>query len=124
MLFTVHTDYHCYSICSPFTFLCFVVFLGNRYSVLNEKDSIDDGLGAPSWELVVCLLICYVLLFFTLWKGVASSGKVAYFTALFPYVVLILLAVRAVTLPGSGNGIYVRIPSILYTVSLNRGNVT
>jgi SNF family Na+-dependent transporter len=45
------------------------------------------------------------MLFLTLWKGVASSGKVAYFTAIFPYVVLITLLVRGVTLPGSINGI-------------------
>ena len=35
---------------------------------------------------MICLAVCWILLFFTLWKGVASSGKIAYFTALFPYV--------------------------------------
>jgi SNF family Na+-dependent transporter len=45
------------------------------------------------------------LLFLTLWKGVASSGKVAYFTAIFPYIILITLLVRGVTLPGSVDGI-------------------
>ena len=56
-------------------------------------------------SLVGCLATCYILLFLTLWKGVASSGKVAYFTAIFPYIILITLLVRGVTLPGSVDGI-------------------
>ena len=38
-------------------------------------------------------------------KNSSGSGKLAYFTALFPYVVLITLLIRGVTLPGSGEGV-------------------
>ena len=38
-------------------------------------------------------------------KGVTSSGKAAYFTAIFPYVVLITLLIRGVTLEGAVDGI-------------------
>lgn len=37
--------------------------------------------------------------------GVRSAGKVSYFLALFPYVVITILLVRACTLPGAINGI-------------------
>ena len=67
--------------------------------------NIDDGLGVPDWRLSLCLLFCWMVVFFTLAKGVKSSGKVAYFTALFPYAVLITLLVRGVTLPGAADGI-------------------
>lgn len=38
-------------------------------------------------------------------RGTKSSGKAAYFLALFPYVVMAALLVRAVTLPGADIGI-------------------
>lgn len=37
--------------------------------------------------------------------GIKSAGKASYFLAIFPYVILAVLFVRAVTLPGSGDGI-------------------
>ncbi|XP_071537637.1 sodium-dependent nutrient amino acid transporter 1-like [Panulirus ornatus] len=73
--------------------------------VLNIADNIDYGIGIPDWRLSLCLLFSWLVLFFTLVKGVQSSGKVAYFTALFPYVVLFTLLGRGVTLPGAVNGI-------------------
>ena len=35
----------------------------------------------------------------------SSSGKVAYFTAIFPYVVMLALLIRGLTLPGAGKGL-------------------
>jgi len=77
-----------------------------KMGVLREAKDIDNGIGLPGLELSMCLLACWVLLFLTLWKGVASSGKVAYFTAIFPYIVLITLLVRGLTLPGAMKGIW------------------
>ena len=38
-------------------------------------------------------------------QGVKTSGKVAYLTSLLPYLLLLLLAGRAFTLPGAGAGL-------------------
>lgn len=73
--------------------------------VLHQYDTFDDGVGKPDWKLTLCLLFSWATVFLSLIKGVKSSGKVAYFTALFPYVVLLILLIRGVTLPGAGKGI-------------------
>ncbi|XP_017884390.1 sodium-dependent nutrient amino acid transporter 1-like [Ceratina calcarata] len=76
-----------------------------RKIVLNEYNSIEDGIGTPSWQLVICLFISWATIFAVLCGGVRSTGKAVYFLALFPYVVLIALLIRAVTLEGAADGI-------------------
>lgn len=39
-------------------------------------------------------------------RGVKSSGKASYFLALFPYVIMITLLIRAATLEGAADGMY------------------
>ncbi|XP_024888987.1 sodium-dependent nutrient amino acid transporter 1-like [Temnothorax curvispinosus] len=73
--------------------------------VLHEKENIDDGIGWPDWKLTLCLLGSWAAVCAVLFQGVKSSGRFSYFLAIFPYVVLISLLVRAVTLDGSMNGI-------------------
>ncbi|EDW77462.2 uncharacterized protein Dwil_GK18075, isoform B [Drosophila willistoni] len=74
--------------------------------VLHEKDNINDGIGLPNWELVIGLFVSWLCVFLIIRQGVKSSGKASYFLALFPYVIMGVLLVRAVTLPGSLDGIY------------------
>ncbi|KAG6462739.1 hypothetical protein O3G_MSEX013438 [Manduca sexta] len=74
-------------------------------TVLRQPDGIHDGIGAPLWDLTLCLLASWIIIFIIVARGVKSSGKAAYFLALFPYVVIFILLIRAVTLPGAGKGI-------------------
>ncbi|XP_037643798.1 sodium- and chloride-dependent GABA transporter 3-like [Sebastes umbrosus] len=73
--------------------------------VLGMSGGIEE-LGSVRWDLALCLLTCWVFCYFSIWKGVRSSGKVAYFTATFPYVMLLVLLIRGLTLPGAWEGIY------------------
>ncbi|XP_049719613.1 sodium-dependent noradrenaline transporter isoform X4 [Elephas maximus indicus] len=42
---------------------------------LHESDGIHN-IGLPQWQLLLCLMVVVVVLFFSLWKGVKTSGKV------------------------------------------------
>ncbi len=70
-----------------------------------EEDTTWTNYGGLRWELVVSLLGAWIIVCLCLIKGVQSSGKVVYFTALFPYVVLVILLIRGATLPGAAEGI-------------------
>ncbi|PZC86412.1 hypothetical protein B5X24_HaOG209131 [Helicoverpa armigera] len=74
-------------------------------TVLQQKDGIEGGLGLPVWHLVLCLAGAWFVIFVIVARGVKSSGKAAYFLALFPYVVMIVLLITTVILPGAGDGI-------------------
>ncbi|KAL5291317.1 hypothetical protein ACFFRR_010613 [Megaselia abdita] len=74
-------------------------------NVLGLGDSTWTNWGYPRWQLVLCLLLGWIIAFFCLIKGVKSAGKVVYFTALFPYVILTALLIRGATLEGAWDGI-------------------
>lgn len=73
-------------------------------NLLQRTPGIEEQ-GTIRWELLLILLGCWVLVYLCIWKGPKSTGKVVYFTATFPYVVLVMLLVRGLTLPGSEDGI-------------------
>ncbi|XP_062860366.1 sodium- and chloride-dependent GABA transporter 3-like [Trichomycterus rosablanca] len=72
--------------------------------VLSLSKGIED-LGEVNWELLLCLIVMWVLCYFSIWKGVKSTGKVVYLTAIFPYVMLVVLLIRGLTLPGALQGV-------------------
>lgn len=77
-----------------------------RRKVLEQHRSEGfEYMGAVKPALALCVFGVFILVYFSLWKGVKSSGKVVWITALAPYVVLIILLVRGVTLPGASDGI-------------------
>lgn len=87
--------------------------------------------GGIRWQLLLCLFLIFSIVYFSLWKGVKTSGKVkkrvvvwvlggvapllpgadsaspqvVWVTATLPYAVLLVLLVRGATLPGAWRGV-------------------
>ncbi|XP_063800228.1 sodium- and chloride-dependent glycine transporter 2 [Pseudophryne corroboree] len=76
-----------------------------KYNMLKISAGIEYP-GEIRWPLVLCLFLAWVIVYASLAKGIKTSGKVVYFTATFPYVVLVILLIRGVTLPGAGAGMW------------------
>lgn len=69
-----------------------------------SPDIGDNGIGLNG-NIAGCLLISWIVTYFSVANGIKSSGKVVYFTAVFPYIVLVIFFFRGITLEGAKNGV-------------------
>lgn len=76
----------------------------SRRRVLGITSGIET-IGGIQYELLGCLIIGWLLVYSIIRRGLHQSGKIIWFSALFPYVVLFILLGRAVTLDGSYDGL-------------------
>jgi len=74
------------------------------YRVLRLSGGLSEQ-GQVNWDLALCLLLAWIICYLCVCKGVKSSGKVVYFTATAPYLLLTAILIRGVTLPGAIDGI-------------------
>ncbi|KAK7883194.1 hypothetical protein WMY93_029368 [Mugilogobius chulae] len=72
--------------------------------VLSISGGIEQ-IGGIRVEILLCLIAMWITCYFCIWKGVKSTGKVVYVTATFPYVMLLVLLIRGLTLPGAMEGV-------------------
>uniref|UniRef100_A0A8C8DUL9 Transporter n=1 Tax=Oryzias sinensis TaxID=183150 RepID=A0A8C8DUL9_9TELE len=71
---------------------------------LNISTSIANS-GGIQWQMVVCLFAAWTVLCISFIRGINTSGKAVYVTAILPYIVLAIFLIRGLTLKGSFNGI-------------------
>jgi len=83
--------------------MCFHFFIYSKY-ILNEPENLEEGIGDPDWRLTISLFVAWVIIFLIVIRGVWSIGKVAYFLAIFPYAVMVVLLIYGATLPGAARG--------------------
>uniref|UniRef100_H2ZHW9 Transporter n=1 Tax=Ciona savignyi TaxID=51511 RepID=H2ZHW9_CIOSA len=98
------------------------------YSNVPKSVAQDIGIdtaytGSPNVNLTLSLIVAWIVVFYSLIRGIKSSGKVVYFTALFPYVVLLILLIRGATLEGAYDGVQYYIGSQSNLEKLKDANV-
>jgi SNF family Na+-dependent transporter len=76
-----------------------------RRMLKSHLSSSINQLGSLQWELVVCSIIVFFLIYLSIIKGVKTAGKAIWFTALVPYAVLTILLIRSLTLDGMYEGL-------------------
>ncbi|KAK9881778.1 hypothetical protein WA026_017296 [Henosepilachna vigintioctopunctata] len=75
-----------------------------------EKKVLQVGAGIDEfhqlrWELVACLICAWILVYFAIWKSIKSSGRVRYFTATFPFILILLFLAKSLSLDGADRGL-------------------
>uniref|UniRef100_A0A3Q3X9S1 Transporter n=1 Tax=Mola mola TaxID=94237 RepID=A0A3Q3X9S1_MOLML len=80
---------------------------------LNSTASIADS-GGIHWPIVVCLLAAWTVIWMCYIRGISTSGKAVYVTAILPYIVLAIFLVRGLTLKGALSGL-----KFLFTPDMN-----
>ncbi|KAM3873378.1 sodium-dependent neutral amino acid transporter B(0)AT3-like [Diretmus argenteus] len=71
---------------------------------LNITPSIESS-GSLQWWLVLCLASAWGLVYICFIRGIETIGKAIYVTVTFPYLVLTIFLIRALTLPGATDGL-------------------
>ncbi len=74
-------------------------------SVLQITDNIGT-IGGINWPIFSALFVIWAIIYFSVWGGVKSVGKVVSITMPLPIILLIILFIRGITLDGSFSGIY------------------
>jgi len=72
--------------------------------VLHMSGGIDE-VGGVQWDLLGYLILAWAVVYMVIWKGLHNSGKVLWACAIFPYVVLSILCIKALTLEGASEGL-------------------
>lgn len=75
-----------------------------KVDILHDTGTITE-IGDVQWHLMLGNFVAYAIIFLVLVRGIQSLGKVVYFTAIFPYILLTILLVRSAMLEGSLNGV-------------------
>ena len=73
--------------------------------VLHISDGIGQ-IGGINWTIFAALVVVWIAIYFSVYKGVKSAGKVVAITMPLPVILLVVLFIRGITLDGAMTGLY------------------
>jgi NSS family neurotransmitter:Na+ symporter len=73
-------------------------------NVLQLSEGVES-IGAIVPAIFIALVICWIFIYFCVWKGIKSVSRVVMWTVPLPVILLIALLIRAFTLDGAMTGI-------------------
>lgn len=59
----------------PLNYMEFLSVCRRGMLKVHKSNGLGD-LGAPEWDVTLCLMLSYTIIYFATWKGVKTSGKV------------------------------------------------
>ncbi len=74
----------------------------------NKFLKISDSpmhIGGIQWMIVLGFVFTWIAIIASIWKGPKTVGKVVYYTVIIPWIILIFLVIRGITLPGALEGL-------------------
>jgi NSS family neurotransmitter:Na+ symporter len=77
-------------------------FFFNQFLKISESPMQFGGI---QWMIVLALALTWICIIAAIWKGPKTVGKVVYFTVIIPWIILIVLVIRGITLPGAIQGL-------------------
>ncbi|NXW03510.1 S6A18 protein, partial [Fregetta grallaria] len=79
---------------------------------LNITPDVTES-GTLQWWLILCLATCWAIVYLCTIRGIETTGKAIYVTAIFPYLVLTIFLIHGLTLPGATEGLaYLFTPNV------------
>jgi NSS family neurotransmitter:Na+ symporter len=77
-------------------------FFNNNILQLSESPSVFGGIRLP---IAGGLALVWLFIYLSLFKGVETLGKIVYFTVIIPWLIIVVMVIRGLTLPGAIEGI-------------------
>jgi len=73
--------------------------------IVRKSEGLHDFGTMENWPMFLAFLVSWICIYFCVFKSVKSSGKIVYFSATAPYIMLFVLLIRGITLEGASTGI-------------------